>query len=140
MDRIDSRRPSSPSIFGGWRSAWEPLAHGRIWSGPLKLLLLALFRLRSSYRHNRVRNAIVVVRLLTTFRPVASPAVIRCWLVLRRTSWNRRRVGQLPPDIVTTNVYAVSLTGGFMALTRFEPGSPDSEFDTLSTRPPRRDS
>ena len=49
-------------------------------------------------------------------------------------------VVRLPPDIVTTNVYVVSLTGGFMALTGFELGSPDSEFDTLSTRPPRRDS
>ena len=43
------------------------------------------------------------------------------------------------PTSVTTNVYVASLTGGFTALVGFEPGSPDPEFDTLSTRPPRRD-
>ena len=65
-------------------------------------------------------------RLHTTFRPVASPAVIRCWLVLRRTSWNRRRGSQAPArhyHECIMYLYVVSLTGGFMALTGFEPGS-----------------
>ena len=30
---------------------------------------------------------ILCVTLYTTFRPIASPAVVRCWLVLRRTGW-----------------------------------------------------
>ena len=83
-------RPPQYSEAGGAPGSHLPTV------GAAETALLALFRLRPSYRHNRVRNAIVVVRLLTTFRPVASPAVIRCWLVLRRTSWNRRRVGQAP--------------------------------------------
>ena len=30
---------------------------------------------------------VLCVTLYTMFRPVASPAVVRCWLVLRRTGW-----------------------------------------------------
>ena len=51
-------------------------------------------------------------------------------------------VARLPPDICYHECicHDASLTGDFTALVGFEPGSPDSEFDTLFTRPPRRDS
>lgn len=45
---------------------------------------------------------------------------------------------RLPPDWFST-VHVVSLTGGFMALAGFEPGSPDPKSNVISTTPPRRD-
>ena len=45
---------------------------------------------------------------------------------------------EFPLDFIPT-VYVVSLTGGFMARTGFEPGFADPKSDALTTRPPWRD-
>ena len=56
-----------------------------------------------------VRTFILVrcIRLHTTFRPVSSPAVIRCWIVLGRTGVGGSRV----PTRHDYHIYVVSLTG-----------------------------
>ena len=51
-----------------------------------------------------------------------------------------RRGSQAPARHLLPRMHVVSLIGGFMALVGFEPGPDDPKHDTLSTRPPRRDS